>query len=72
MNIKDAEFLAREYNRDAISMDIGFCPLIKETCNMKCVCYKAASVHPTGSHEGQMQYVAIKPHCGNAMFFGGG
>ena len=46
-----------------------FCPLIKDVCIKKCVCFVNAKVHVhTTKHLGTTYYNVQELHCNNAMF----
>ena len=58
----EAEAEVKKLNEEFLAVDIGFCPLIKGTCNPKCVCF-AEAIADAG-------FWVYEPRCVNSMFFG--
>lgn len=53
---------------------LGFCPLIKDTCNQNCVCLEMEYTHIntiTKQDTDHQFYQVIKYFCANQMFFNG-
>jgi hypothetical protein len=57
---------AKEMLATRADVSPGFCPLIKDECDNRCVCFKPAQIYQS---KGGLYYV-YDSYCDNAMFTG--
>jgi len=61
----------KNYELDRVeSKSLGFCPIIRDECNPRCVCFVDASVRRYQRYGSSGTYHVTKAYCNNPMLSG--
>jgi hypothetical protein len=64
--LEEAKKAVQSQNYNTASY-LKFCPILKDMCNVKCVCFSISYYTEKKWHDGP-EYTIYEPKCDNAMF----